>query len=86
MALTATTYLAVHHAGPLAPATAAVHGYTTAFTVAAALLGLGALLTILLVPSKSRLEELRNMESTASAASAGPVLTDSVSVGDGFPG
>ena len=61
VALTATaTYLAVHHAGALAPATAAVHGYTTAFTVSAILLGLGALLTILLVPSKGRLEELRN--------------------------
>ena len=61
VALTATaTYLAAHHAGPLAPATAAVHGYTMAFTVSAALLGLGALLTALLVPSKSRLEELRN--------------------------
>jgi EmrB/QacA subfamily drug resistance transporter len=61
VALTATaTYLVAHHAGPLAPATAAVHGYTLAFTVSAALLGLGALVTFLLVPSKSRLEELRN--------------------------
>src|SRR5271170_1129268 len=61
VALTATaTYLAAHHASQLAPATAAVHGYTTAFTVSAALLGLGALVTALLVPSKNRLEELRN--------------------------
>ena len=37
VALTATaTYLAAHHAGPLAPATAAVHGYSVAFTVSAA--------------------------------------------------
>jgi EmrB/QacA subfamily drug resistance transporter len=61
VALTATaTYLVAHHAGPLAPATAAVHGYTTAFTVSAALLGLGALVTALLIPGKRRLEELRN--------------------------
>src|SRR5580693_8057278 len=61
VALTATaTYLAAHRAGQLAPATAAVHGYTIAFTVSAALLGLGALIITLLVPSKSRLEELRN--------------------------
>jgi uncharacterized membrane protein len=66
VALTATaTYLAVHHASALAPATAAVHGYTTAFTVSAALLGLGALLTTLLVPSKRRLEALRNAEPVA---------------------
>jgi EmrB/QacA subfamily drug resistance transporter len=66
VALTATaTYLTAHHAGALAPATAAVHGYTIAFTVSAALLGLGTLLTILLVPSKSRLEELRNAEQVA---------------------
>jgi hypothetical protein len=71
VALTATaTYLAAHHAGPLAPATAAVHGYTLAFTVSAALLGLGALLTALLVPSKSRLEALRN---AAPAVDAAPV-------------
>ena len=66
VALTATaTYLAAHHAGQLAPATAAVHGYTTAFTVATALLGLGALLTILLIPGKRRLEELRNAPEVA---------------------
>jgi hypothetical protein len=63
VALTATaTYLTLHHTGPLAPATAAVHGYTLAFTVSAALLGLGALVTFLLVPSKGRLEQLRNAE------------------------
>ena len=44
VALTATaTYLTAHHAGPLAPATAAVHGYIVAFAVSAALFGVGAL-------------------------------------------
>jgi hypothetical protein len=71
VALTATaTYLPAHRAGPLAPATAAVHGYIMAFTVSAALLGLGALLTALLVPSKSRLEELRGAAAADDAAVA----------------
>jgi hypothetical protein len=87
VALTATaTYLAAHHARPLAPATAAVHGYTMAFTVSAALLGLGALLTALLVPSKSWLEELRNappvtvdVAPAPSPALAGAMSTQSAS-------
>jgi MFS family permease len=59
VALTATaSYLAAHHTGPLAPAIAATRGYTTAFTVAAAILGLGVLLAILLLPSRRRLAEL----------------------------
>jgi predicted MFS family arabinose efflux permease len=71
VALTATaTYLAAHHAGRLAVATAAVHGYSTAFTVAAVLLGFGAVLTTLLVPSKGRLEELRNAAMPVDAAAA----------------
>jgi hypothetical protein len=88
VALTATTgYLAAHHAGRLAPATAAVHGYTVAFAVSAALFGIGALVAVLLLPSRRRLEELRNMEPTASAASAAsPALTDSVSAGDSVQG
>jgi MFS family permease len=60
VALTATTsYLAVHH-GPLAPAAAAVHGYSAAFTVSAVLFGIGALVAVLLIPSKRKLDELRN--------------------------
>ena len=52
VALTATTtYLAAHHAGRLAPATAAVHGYTVAFAVSAALFGVGAVVAALLVLS-----------------------------------
>jgi EmrB/QacA subfamily drug resistance transporter len=67
IALTATaSFLIVHHTGPLAPAIAATHGYTTAFIVSASLLGLGFILTITLLPSRRRLEELR-------AAAATPV-------------
>ncbi len=83
VALTATaTYLVAHQAGALAPATAAVHGYTTAFTVSAALLGLGALVTALLIPSKGRLEELRNAPETVTAtpahSPASPALADAM--------
>jgi hypothetical protein len=83
VALTATAaYLAVHHAGPLAPATAAVHGYTMAFTVSAVLLGLGALLTVLLIPGKRRLEELRNAPEVAvpvvPARSPAPALAETM--------
>jgi hypothetical protein len=97
VALTATaSYLAVHHAGQLAPATAAVHGYSVAFSVSAILFGVGALLAVLLVPSRRRLEELRNppleagtaaAEGTAAAASAAPagggVPTQSVPADEG---
>ena len=88
VALTATaTYLAAHHAGQLAPATAAVHGYTVAFAVSAALFGVGALIAVLLLPSRRRLEELRNMEPMASAESAAsPTRTDSVPARDGIRG
>ena len=61
MALTATaSYLTAHHPGRLAPVTAAVHGYTVAFAVSAVLFGIGALAAVLLLPSRRRLEELRN--------------------------
>jgi MFS family permease len=80
IALTATaTYLTAHHTGPLAPATAAVHGYNVAFTVSAILFGVGALVAVLLLPSRHRLEELRNMEpaaSDAAAASDAPAASD----------
>jgi hypothetical protein len=59
VALTATTsYLAAHHTGPLASAIAATHGYTTAFAIAAAILGLGVIIAIALLPSQRRLAEL----------------------------
>jgi hypothetical protein len=68
IALTATaSYLITHHTSPLAPAIAATHGYTTAFTVSATLLGLGFILAIVLLPSKHRLAELRNAAATVAA-------------------
>ena len=73
IALTATaSYLAAHHAGPLAPAIAATHGYTTAFAVSAGIFGLGVILAIVLLPSKQRLAELR---AAAAAAEAAPPAT-----------
>jgi EmrB/QacA subfamily drug resistance transporter len=59
-----TSYLAAHHAGPQAPAIAATRGYTLAFAISAALLGLGAILAILMLPSRKRLEELTSQAST----------------------
>src|SRR6202453_260319 len=59
IALTATTsYLVTRHTGPLAQATAAVHGYTLAFTVSAGLFGLGVILAIALLPSPQRLSAI----------------------------
>jgi EmrB/QacA subfamily drug resistance transporter len=70
IALTATaSFLIAHHTSPLAPAIAATHGYTVAFIVSASLLGLGFILTITLLPSRRRLEDLR-----AAAATATPIL------------
>ncbi|MGI8449391.1 MAG: hypothetical protein ACR2MP_19875 [Streptosporangiaceae bacterium] len=55
VALTATaSYLTAHQASPLALKTAAVHGYTVAFTVSAALFALGAVLTFTLLPSRRK--------------------------------
>jgi EmrB/QacA subfamily drug resistance transporter len=53
-----TSYLVAHHTGAQAAAVAATHGYTLAFTISAALLGLGAILAILMLPSRRRLAEL----------------------------
>jgi len=58
-----SSYLIAHHTGPQAPAIAATHGYTLAFTISAALLGLGAILAILMLPSRKRLEELTSKAS-----------------------
>jgi hypothetical protein len=84
VAPTATTaYPAAHRAGPLAPVTAAVHGYTVAFAVSAALFGIGALAAVLLLPSRRRLAELQNPAQAASAAAAAsPPLADSLPAGD----
>jgi MFS family permease len=89
VALTATaTYLTAHHAGQLATATAtaAVHGYTVAFTVSAVLFGVGAVVAVLLLPSRRRLEELRALAQTADAAPAiSPAPADSLSSGGAIP-
>ena len=80
IALTATAgYLAAHHTGPAAAATAATHGYTTAFAVSAGVFGLGVILAIVLLPSKRRLAELR-----AAAAAAVPA-PGAVSAPSGAP-
>jgi EmrB/QacA subfamily drug resistance transporter len=71
IALSATaSYLISHRSSPLAPAIAATHGYTVAFSVSAALLGLGFILAIVLLPSKRRLTELRNAAARSAAAGA----------------
>jgi hypothetical protein len=74
IALTATaSYLVAHHASPLAPAVAATHGYTRAFAVSAGLLGLGAIVAALLLPSRKRLAELRTAAlATAAAGTPAP--------------
>src|SRR5713101_6071951 len=75
-ALTATaSYLVAHHTSPLAPAIAATHGYTLAFAISAALLGLGFILAIVLLPSKHRLAELRAAATTAAARTAPGLAT-----------
>jgi EmrB/QacA subfamily drug resistance transporter len=66
----AASYLIAHHTSPLAPAIAAIHGYTLAFTISAALLGAGSILTIALLPSKRRLDELRSAAALAAPAPA----------------
>ena len=86
IALTATTsYLAAHHTGPaaLAQATAAVHGYTLAFAVSAGILGVGVILAITLLPSRHRLEELRNQ---AAAAASGPAAPAPAPAPESAPG
>jgi EmrB/QacA subfamily drug resistance transporter len=76
IALTATTsYLAAHHTGLLAPATAATHGYTVAFAVSAGVFGLGAILAIVLLPSRQRLADLRAAATAAEAAPPAPAPT-----------
>jgi EmrB/QacA subfamily drug resistance transporter len=69
---TAASYLIAHHTSPLAPAIAATHGYTVAFSVSSALLGLGFILAIALLPSKRRLAELRDAAAAAAAPARAP--------------
>jgi EmrB/QacA subfamily drug resistance transporter len=77
IALTTTaTYLAAHHATKLAPAIAATHGYTVAFAVSAGLLGLGAILAVILLPSNRRLAQIRAAagEPTLAGAASAPAV------------
>ncbi|HEY1664101.1 MAG TPA: MFS transporter [Trebonia sp.] len=77
IALTATTsYLVAHHTGPLAPAVAATHGYTTAFAVSAGIFGLGVILAITLLPSRQRLIALRSAAEAAPPARAAVPAAD----------
>jgi EmrB/QacA subfamily drug resistance transporter len=66
----AASYLIAHHTSPLAPAIAATHGYAVAFRASAALLALGFILVIVLLPSKRRLTELRTAAAPAAAVPA----------------
>jgi MFS family permease len=77
---TTASYLITHHASPLAPAIAATRGYTVAFSVSAALLGLGFILAIVLLPSKRRLTELRNAAAASAPAGAVPAAAPSPAV------
>jgi hypothetical protein len=47
---------------------AATHGYTVAFSVSAALLGVGLILAIILLPSQRRLTKLRAAAAAPAAA------------------
>jgi EmrB/QacA subfamily drug resistance transporter len=69
-----TSYLIAHHTGPQAPANAATHGYTLAFAISAALLGLGAILAVLMLPSRKQLEELTSEASALILEPEGPAL------------
>jgi EmrB/QacA subfamily drug resistance transporter len=77
VALTATaTYLTAHHSAQLAPAMAvamaSVHGYDTAFTVSAVLFGFGALLALILLPSRRRLAQSRESYQVQAVAADRP--------------
>ena len=60
---------------------AAVHGFSVAFAVSASLFGLGALVAILLLPSRRRLQELRDAAAADDAALAlSPALAHDAAV------
>jgi EmrB/QacA subfamily drug resistance transporter len=80
-ALTATaSYLVAHHASRLAPAIAATHGYTVAFSISAALLGFGFVLALALLPSRHRLDELRKAAKEPQAVAPAPAAAAAASV------
>jgi EmrB/QacA subfamily drug resistance transporter len=89
IALMATaSYLLTHHAGApaLAVAVAATHGYTVAFTVSAALFGLGVVLAVVLLPSRQRLAELRSAAAAVGAPASGTTGTAGTPGTPGTPG
>jgi hypothetical protein len=68
----ASRYLLAHHASPLAPAAASVHGYTVAFTVSAVLFAGGAVVVFSLLPSRRRLAERRGVPDVAAGVAPAP--------------
>lgn len=73
VALSATSsYLVTRHTGPLAPAIAETHGYTVAFTVSAAMFGLGFILAVSLLPGRRRLAQIRTAAAAAAMTTAAP--------------
>ena len=71
-----TSYLLAHHTGTQAAATAATHGYTLAFTISAALLGLGACLAVLMLPSHRRSTDLNNKDTILISAPPATAAAD----------
>jgi EmrB/QacA subfamily drug resistance transporter len=60
-------YVAAHHAvGGIGNPIAATHGYTIAFDVAAGLFALGAVLAVTMLPSRTELERIREMNAITS--------------------
>jgi EmrB/QacA subfamily drug resistance transporter len=60
-------YVATHHVvGGIGNSVAATHGYTVAFDVAAGLFALGAVLAVTMLPSRTELERIREMNAITS--------------------
>jgi hypothetical protein len=77
VASTLSSVVLLPRVGPrvLAAAIAATHGYTLAFTISASLLGLGAILAVLMLPSHRRLKELVR-ENQVLVATPPPAVTE----------
>jgi EmrB/QacA subfamily drug resistance transporter len=75
-------YVAAHHVvGGIGNSVAATHGYTVAFDVAAGLFALGAVLAVTMLPSRTELERIREMNAiTSGFADDVANSTDAVSV------
>jgi len=73
-----TSYLLAHHTGAQAAAAASTHGYTLAFTISAALLGLGALLAVLMLPSHRRSRQLNSGDTVHVSAPPATAAADAV--------